>query len=159
MIFNKNASTLYTYVLEYGFCKKLLLYECNSDPLPIKIRFFCNQNRFFTLSECLSDVLITGKSNIDEKSGQLVRVALVQQRYSEKAIKIRPTFHSFFDLTQQRQIISGRWANFLAFSEYLNFYEVISYKIHILGFLVKIFSLIHNFISLAPVWSALIMHI
>ena len=33
-------------LLKYGFCKKLLLYECNSDQLPIsfiKIRFSCNQ--------------------------------------------------------------------------------------------------------------------
>ena len=34
---------------------------------------------FFTLSEWNSNVLITGKSNFDEKSGQLVRVAFVKK--------------------------------------------------------------------------------
>ena len=28
---------------------------------------------FFTLSECLSNVLITGESNLDERNGQLIR--------------------------------------------------------------------------------------
>ena len=45
----------------------------------IKIRFFCNQNieetLFFTLSECLSNVLITRESNFDERNGQLPRVS------------------------------------------------------------------------------------
>ena len=34
---------------------------------------------FFTLSECISNVLITEKSNFDEKSGQLVRVAFIKK--------------------------------------------------------------------------------
>ena len=38
-----------------------------------KIRFSCNENigeTFFALSECLSNVLITGESNFDERNGQ-----------------------------------------------------------------------------------------
>ena len=40
----------------------------------IKIRFSCNskylRDTFFTLSECLSNVLISGEFNFDEKNGQ-----------------------------------------------------------------------------------------
>ena len=34
---------------------------------------------FFTLSECLSNVLITGESNFNEKSVQLPRVSFVKK--------------------------------------------------------------------------------
>ena len=37
------------------------------------------ERHFFELSECLSNVLITGESNFDEKSVQLVRVAFVKK--------------------------------------------------------------------------------
>ena len=40
-------------VLKYGFCKKLIK---------------TLETHFFTLSECVSNVLITGESNFDEKS-------------------------------------------------------------------------------------------
>jgi hypothetical protein len=49
----------------------------------IKIRFSNNlrvERHFFTFSECSSNVLITGKSNFDEKKrGQLARVAFVKK--------------------------------------------------------------------------------
>ena len=36
------------------------------------------ETHFFTLSECVSNVLITGESNFDEKSVQLPRVSFVK---------------------------------------------------------------------------------
>ena len=33
------------------------------------------QETLFTLSECLSNILITGESNFDERNGQLPRVS------------------------------------------------------------------------------------
>ena len=41
----------------------------------------------------------------------------VKFRYSEKATQIWPIFHSSFDNTLQRQIISGRWAKLLRSSK------------------------------------------
>ena len=73
-------------LLKYGFCNKLLLYEWNSGQLDtffIKIRFCCHQNikdtLFFTLSECVSNVLMTGESNFGEKSVQLPRVSFIKK--------------------------------------------------------------------------------
>ena len=72
--------------LKYRFRKKSFLYEWNSGQLPIsfiKIRFSCNQNTeetlFFTLNECLSNVLITGESNLNERNGQLPRVSFIMK--------------------------------------------------------------------------------
>ena len=78
----KNKVFYFVWALKYGFCKKSLLYEWTSDQLHLtiylhKIRFSCNpaniwKDIFFTLSECLSNVLITGdwESNFDERNGQ-----------------------------------------------------------------------------------------
>ena len=71
--------------LKYGFCKKLLRYECNSDQLPIfslKLDFSVSkilERLSLIVKNILSNVLITGKSNFDEKSGQLVRVAFLKR--------------------------------------------------------------------------------
>ena len=72
--------------LKCRFCKKLLLYECNSDQLPT---FFSSkldfpvikrlERDFFTLSEFTSNVFITRESNFYERSGQLIRVAFVKR--------------------------------------------------------------------------------
>ena len=37
------------------------------------------ERRFFTLSHCLSNVLITGKSNFDEINGQLIRGSFLKK--------------------------------------------------------------------------------
>ena len=37
------------------------------------------ERRFFTLSDCLSNVLITGKSNFDEINGQLIRGSFLKK--------------------------------------------------------------------------------
>ena len=63
-------------VVKYGFCNKLLLYECKSDQLPIsfiKTIFTCNQNigETLNLKKRLSNILITGWSNSDEWNGQV----------------------------------------------------------------------------------------
>ena len=72
----------YNYKKKIVFCKKILLSECNSDQLPIsssKLDFPVIKNIGKTLTQCkkkcLSNVLITGKSNFDERNGQLVIVA------------------------------------------------------------------------------------
>ena len=42
--------------VRYGFCKKLLLYECNFDQLPtffIKIRFFLLMKKWATGQSCI----------------------------------------------------------------------------------------------------------
>ena len=60
--------------LKYGFCKKLFLYDCNSDRLP---------TFFFILSSLLSGCNNKATANPPKsddrrkKSGQLVRVAFV----------------------------------------------------------------------------------
>ena len=48
---------------------------------------------FFILSECLINVLITGKSNFDERNGQLVRVEFVK-----KLLLTKPIFNFFCKL-------------------------------------------------------------
>ena len=37
------------------------------------------ERHFFTLSECLSNVLITGESNLDERNGQLIRGSFLKK--------------------------------------------------------------------------------
>ena len=76
------------WLLKCRFCKKLILYEWNSGQLDtffIKVRFSCNQNTgvsWVTLTrckkKCISNVLITGESNFDEKSVQLPRDSFVK---------------------------------------------------------------------------------
>ena len=60
--------------LEYGFCKKLLLYECNSDQL----------NTFFLKIRSA----LNPQSNFDEKSVQLVRVAFIKKFVTSYKIHI-----------------------------------------------------------------------
>ena len=50
-----------------------------------------------------------------EKNNLWIFLSIVKLkfRYSEKATKIGPFFHSFFDITYLRQFTSGRWAKFL----------------------------------------------
>ena len=63
------------------------------------IRFSCNQNieetLFFTLSACLSNVLITRESNFDEKSVHLLRGLFVIEVTSYKihTLKLRQYVH------------------------------------------------------------------
>ena len=54
---------------------------------------------FFTLSECLINVLITGKSNFDERNGQLVRVAFVKKLLLTKPIFLQ-AIEAPYDLVQ-----------------------------------------------------------
>ena len=61
--------------LKCGFCKKLLLYECNSDQLPT---FFHSVITFGWVCCCFA-VAPTQKWWQNEKSGQLVRVAFVKK--------------------------------------------------------------------------------
>ena len=55
------------------------------DQLPIsfiQIRFSCNQNIGETLTQCeksVSNVLITGESNCDERNGQLIRGSFLKK--------------------------------------------------------------------------------
>ena len=52
----------------------------------------------------------------------MISSARVQFGYSEKATKFEKIFHVKFDVTEQRQILSGRFfSSFVAFSEYPNF--------------------------------------
>jgi hypothetical protein len=37
------------------------------------------ERHFFTLSECLSNLLITGESNLDEENGQLIRGSFLKK--------------------------------------------------------------------------------
>ena len=66
--------------LKYGFYKKLFLYEWTSDQLNIYWPFFSSkldspeiktlERHSLNVKKCLSNVLITGESNFDEKNGQ-----------------------------------------------------------------------------------------
>ena len=53
--------------LKYEFFRKLFLSSKLESPV-IKTL----ERHFFTLSECLFNVLITGESNLDERNGQLI---------------------------------------------------------------------------------------
>ena len=44
------------------------------------------ERHFFTLSDCLSNVLITGKSNFDERNVQLIRGSFLKKLLLKKFI-------------------------------------------------------------------------
>ena len=66
----------------------------------IQIRFPCNQNIGVTLSECLSNVLITGESDLDERNGQQIRDSFLKFVFSKKATKNDKIFTVDLTLTK-----------------------------------------------------------
>ena len=70
---------------------------------------------FFTLSECLINVLITGKSNFDERNGQLVRVAFVK-----KLLLTKPIFESFLQAIEAPYNLV-QFSNSIIFFGYVDF--------------------------------------
>ena len=77
---------------------------------------FCNLSQFAKKKYCFASLLANQRRQLNKFWG--FEATLLKFRYCEKATKIWPIFHSFFfDISQQHQLISGRWA----FSKYLNF--------------------------------------
>ena len=87
---------------------------------------FCNLSQFAKKKILLRIVARKLEETITQFCG--FDAILLKFRYCEKATKVWPILHSFFEIDQQRQIVSA--LIFVVFSEYLNFIKSRSQEIY-----------------------------